>query len=152
MQFPPIVAHNLIGKSFNLPIEFEGEYNLLVLSFYDYQPSQIDPWLEFGKILTRNYQNFKYYALPVNNERHAFEQRIFNMSLRIHVPDPMQRAITIVLYANIENFCEALEIASRREIYTLLVNKQGEVLWRAEGNFSALRGVSLEETVETVLA
>lgn len=152
MQFPPVIAHNLAGKRFSLPDEFEGEYNLIVLSFYDYRPSQIDPWLEFGKLLSQNYLNFKYYALPINNERHAFEQRIFNMSLRIHVPDPMQRALTVVVYADIEKFCEELEIGSRREIYAFLVDKQGEVMWRTEGNFSELRGVSLEETVETVFA
>jgi hypothetical protein len=150
MQFPSVSAHNLVGKRYDLPEEFEGHYNLLVINFYQHQPHLTQPWLGFGEELSNTYPAFKYYNMPTNHQQHPFEQRINNMTLRIHISDPKQRELTVALYVDLKQFCQDLEIEHRRDLVVLLVDGSGEVLWRTEGHYSELRGISLLETLETV--
>jgi predicted transcriptional regulator len=53
------------------------------------------------------------------------------------------RARTITLYVDKAAFRQALELPHEEDIYVLLVDREGNVLWRAEGAFTPEKGESL---------
>ena len=44
--FPPLKAENLNGVIMNMPSEFEGEVNLLLIAFLQKQQADVDTWLK----------------------------------------------------------------------------------------------------------
>jgi len=58
---------------------------------------------------------------------------------------------TITVYINKTPFKKKLEIRDENNIYLFLVNKSGEILWRAEGGFSQDLAEDLAETLNSHL-
>ena len=56
--------------------------------------------------------------------------------MRGGIPDKAVRARTITLYLDVKKFNAELNLATIDDIYVLLVDKQGEVLWRASGDYT----------------
>jgi hypothetical protein len=152
MQFPSVVASSLAGKRFILPNEFEGVYNLLFVTFVEAQQPLVDTWLAAMEFLCDDFDGLKYYELPTIQQRHPLEQRVIDMSMRINIRDPYARAFTITLYVDLDRFCRDLEFPTRDEIYTLLIDQQGYVLWRSCGDYNEMKEISLRETLETVFS
>ena len=58
-------------------------------------------------------------------------------------PNPVARERTITLYLDKDEFRQALQLPHEDDIYVLLLDRQGQVLWRAEGAFTPEKGESL---------
>ena len=68
--------------------------------------------------------------------------------MRAGIPDRTARATTITLYLDKEPFRNALEIPDEETIYPMLVDRQGHVLWRTEGEWTPEKGEELEQIVK----
>lgn len=75
-----------------------------------------------------------------------------NEGMRAGIPDPVARERTITLYVDKRAFREALGLRSEENIYALLLDREGRVLWQAEGVWTAEKGEQLAEVVEQALA
>ena len=64
------------------------------------------------------------------------------------IPDPVARERTITLYLDKDEFRQALQLPHEDHIYVLLLDHQGQVLWRAEGAFTPEKGGSLKTRLE----
>ena len=62
--FPPVRAHNLNRRTFNLPADFEGERNLVILAFQRKQQALVDPWTAAIRELLARYPDLHFYELP----------------------------------------------------------------------------------------
>jgi hypothetical protein len=68
--------------------------------------------------------------------------------MRAGIPDPIARDRTITLYLDKGAFRQALELPHEDNIYVLLVDREGTVVWRASGAFTTDKGESLERAIQ----
>jgi hypothetical protein len=67
--------------------------------------------------------------------------------MRAGIPDPVARERTITLYVDKDPFRQTLALADEGDIYVLLLDGEGRVLWREEGSFTPAKGESLREAI-----
>ena len=147
--FPPLTATNLEGTTLSLPADFAGERNLLLIAFQREQQKNVDTWLHQMKRFESS-PGFRYYELPTIDKLNPVVRWFINGGMRRGIPDRNARARTITLYIDKPPFREALKIADEKQIYAILIDRSGRVLWRAEGDFDEAKGASLQDTLARV--
>jgi hypothetical protein len=143
MQFPAVSGSNLQRQRLVLPQDFQGEQNLVFIAFQQWQQAQVNTWIPFAKQLEATHQGVRYYELPTIEKRNALARTFINEGMRAGIPDPVARERTITLYLDKRAFRKALQLPGEGDIYVLLVDRQGTVLWRAEAAFTPEKGESL---------
>lgn len=133
MYFPQISGSNLNGRTFRLPHDFEGEWNILFIAFHIWHQNDVNSWIPYTESLLQKYSNLNYYELPVVGAYTTVGQARIDEAMRSGIRDWSTRARTITLYVPRQEFCESLELPDDRRMYTLLVNREGEIVWAAEG-------------------
>jgi len=148
MRFPAVSGANLSRKTMSLPEALEGELNVLIIAFQRWQQGLIESWVPLLEQLERNIPGMRYYELPVLQRLDPISRTFINEGMRAGIPDPDARDRTITLYVDRSSFRSALGLPDEDTIYVLLVDRQGQVLWRAEGALTHEKGDSLLTAVQ----
>jgi hypothetical protein len=143
-SFPVIASYNLEKTKVTLPNDFQGQMNLLILTFESEQQKDADSWTPAVKTVEASRPGLHHYLLPVYGKENFLYRWWINSSLRSSLPENEQRQTTIPLYLNRLNFMKSLKIDSDKEITVLLVDKHGRVLWREIGELNDQKRSSLE--------
>jgi hypothetical protein len=143
-KFPSLTAADLNKQEVRLPGGLSGDWNLLLIAFQREQQKDIDTWLPVLPAVVQKHPNLAYYELPVISRMNFMMRWFVNTGMRNGIPDKQQRGRTITLYLDKKPFRDTLQIPSEDNIYALLVNKAGEVVWRTEGTVSEEKLRSLE--------
>lgn len=148
MQFPSVTGSNLMRSKVKLPEDFEGELNLVFVAFQQWQQDQVDTWLPFARQSELDHPQMRYYELPTIRRLNPLARTFINEGMRAGIPDPIARERTITLYVEKNAFRQALQLPREDDIYVLLVDRQGQVLWREEGAFAPNKAESLTKVLE----
>lgn len=148
LTFPTLRARNLQRDMITLPAELRGELNLGLIAFQQWQQRLIDTWLPFARQLEAAQPNLCYYEFPVIQSLNVLARTFINEGMRAGIPDPTARERTITLYTDKEAFRRSLGLLREETIYAVLFDRQGRVYWRAEGEFTAEQGASLQAALE----
>lgn len=148
MRFPAVSGANLSRRTMSLPEALEGELNVLIIAFQRWQQGLIESWVPLLEQLERNIPGMRYYELPVLQRLDPISRTFINEGMRAGIPDPDARDRTITLYVDRSSFRSALGLPDEDTIYVLLVDRQGQVLWRAEGALTHEKGDSLLTAVQ----
>lgn len=148
MEFPVVTGANLARRQLTLPADFEGDLNVVLIAFQQWQQSSIDTWIPFVRQLEQAHEGVRYYELPVIQRLNVLARTFINEGMRAGIPDRLARARTITLYLDKIAFRRALELPHEDDIYVLLVDRQGQVLWRAEGTFTPEKGDGLAAALQ----
>jgi hypothetical protein len=132
-RFPTVRGSNLSGDNFTLPADLEAEYAIAMIAFKQRQQFDINTWLPVASELAGNYPDLVYYEFPTIDRLNPAARAFVDGGMRGGIPDPVARATTITLYLDKPAFKQALEIGSEDSIVVLLINREGEVFWRADG-------------------
>lgn len=143
-SFPVIASYNLEKTKVTLPADFQGQVNLIILTFESEQQKDADTWTPVVKNVEASRPGMHHYLLPVYGKENFLYRWWINSSLRSSLPEDEQRQTTIPLYLNRPNFMKSLKIGSDKEITVLLVDKQGRVLWREMGGLNEAKRSSLQ--------
>ena len=146
-KFPELKASNLESREFNLPHDFGGERNLVLIAFQREQQEQLDTWLKEMNRFQEADPGFQYYELPTIDKLNPLMRWFIDTGMRRGIPDKNARARTITLYIDKKPFAESLQLPTEKTVYALLVDRSGNVLWRAEGTFDEAKGVSLRQAL-----
>jgi hypothetical protein len=145
--FPTLRAANLNGRVLNLPADFEGERNLIVIAFQREHQALVDSWLPALEQLLQQYPDLRFYELPtIYRGNPVF--RAWLGAMRSGIPDMQARERTITLYLDKATFRAALDLPHEDTIYLLPLDRAGAVVWRGEGAY----GAPLAEELNTLLA
>ena len=147
-KFPDLKASNLESREFSLPREFGGERNLVLIAFQREQQQQLDTWLKQMKRFQEADPGFQYYELPTIERLNAMTRWFIDSGMRRGIPDKNARARTITLYIDKQPFEESLQLPSEKTVYALLVDRSGNVLWRADGAYDETKGESLRQALQ----
>jgi hypothetical protein len=143
--FPAIRASNLNGRQFNLPGDFEGARNLVVLAFQREQQALVESWSPAIATLLTRYVDLRFYELPTINRGNPLFRAWLDRAMRGGIADRQARDQTITLYLDKAAFREALGLPHEDTIYLLVLDRGGQVLWRGEGEHTAQRADELEQ-------
>ena len=146
-QFPAVKASNLEGQQFSLPGDLKGDRNLVLIAFQREQQTQVDTWLKEMKRFQEADAGFQYYELPTISRLNPLTRWFIDTGMRRGIPDKTARERTITLYLDKKPFTDALQLPTENNIYALLVDRSGTVLWRAEGVFDESKGEGLRQAL-----
>jgi len=142
--FPTVSGSNLERRRMNLPGDFEGTLNLVILAFWQRHQVLVDTWMPLATDLEQKYPGFAAYELPVIQSRSRLSQRFIDSGMRAGISDKRVRERTITLYLDKPPFLESLDIGDDGTIYAMLVDQTGEVFWRAAGSLEEATASELE--------
>jgi hypothetical protein len=145
--FPALIAYSLDKTKLNLPSDLAGQLNLLLISFQPEQQSQIDTWMPLAQAFQHTNFDFRWYRMPVSSRENFIFRWWDDSSMRSDETDPEAWPWIVPLYVNKDSFRRDLQIPTEHQVAVLLANKQGRILWRAEGPLTADKRASLSAAI-----
>ena len=145
MTFPTVSGSNLLREKKTLPQDLQGELNLLFIPFQQWQQREVDSWGALASQLEQQHSGLAAYELPTIEDRNAFSKLFINEGMRAGIPNPKTRQHTITLYLDKAHFRAALNMPDEEHIYVLLVDRQGQELFRARGPYSTAAEAALRQ-------
>jgi hypothetical protein len=142
----PFSGKNLIGDQVSFPSDLKNEYNLIIFAFEQEQQPMVDTWINKIPEFNKAFDDFQLYEIPVIYEGSALFRFYVNNGMRTGIRDEAARFRTVTIYTDRKKFLKEMDIKDGMEnIYTYLVNKQGEIL-------SFVKGVASDENVVKILS
>ncbi|MBE2268806.1 MAG: hypothetical protein IAE80_11290 [Anaerolinea sp.] len=139
MIFPTVTGSNLDGQRISLPNGLAGEFNLLVITFQQRHSPQVEAWVSHFSALCSRYYDLRCYVLPTIQNLLTLQRDFADAWVRSGSDDGNRRQTTIPLYVDINDFNRALDIPTVSNVYCLLIDREGEVLWRVQGAYDPLK-------------
>ena len=143
MKFPSVPGRTSDGRRVHLPVDFEGEQTLVVLSFHTRQQTLVDSWRGFANELREEYDHFEYYELFVTGGRSGMLPPSAMGGLS---PSNARRKLadnTVFVPVDKTAFQRRLGILGEQTIYAFLV-EDGEVVRQAAGVLNSTTAEALE--------
>jgi hypothetical protein len=148
IHFPVVSGFNLNRQELELPRDFGGELNLVIVAFKQHQQLTVNTWIPFAQEIEGRFPGFIYYELPTIYEMPGISRTFINEGMRAGIPDQTARERTITLYLDKEGFKSALDIPNENDIYLLLVEQNGNILWRTTGEYTENKASELFKAVQ----
>jgi predicted transcriptional regulator len=148
MRFPQVTGSNLLRRKVTLPDDLQGKLKILFIAFQQWQQTLVDSWVSTARQLEQSFPGVQFYETPVIQKMNAISQTIINEGMRAGIPNQATREKTITLYIDKKALRRALEIPNEDTIWVLMLDRQGNVLWRAEGAYSQEKGEALLNTIQ----
>ncbi|MDX1614692.1 MAG: hypothetical protein R3300_10320 [Candidatus Promineifilaceae bacterium] len=149
MRFPTVSGANLNRQIMTLPVDLQGDLNVVVIAFQQWQQSQVDTWIPSLERLERAHPGLAYYELPTIQQMNPLARLFINEGMRAGIPNEKARRRTVTLYLDKREFRRSLDLPHEDHIYVLLLNRQGDVLWRTSGVYSGDKGTDLTMAVRS---
>jgi hypothetical protein len=148
LRFPTVSGHNLLQNRVTLPEDFAGQLNLVVIAFERWQQSRVDTWLPFISQIERINDAVRYYQLATYQQTEPLAPLFGDESTWSGTFEPVARERTIMFFADRPAFRRALELPNEDDIYVVLIDRQGNILWRTEGAFASEKVASLAAVLQ----
>ncbi len=146
--FPRVSGSNLNGKTFELPKDLKGKLNIVVIPFIRGQGVQIAEWVPSLNELVKSNPDLEWYELPTLSDAYLPSRPNIDGGMRAAILEKDSRERTITLYLDKAKFMQSLNIPTENTIYVLLIDKNGEVIWRAAGGFTEQKLNNLNKAIE----
>jgi hypothetical protein len=134
-QFSPIQATSLDGAHMDLPANFSGQLNLVIISFAREQQQEVDGWISAARKIEASHNQFRYYELPTMSRENLLYRWWFDQALRSNTTDKDLRSRILTAYVNKHAFTKSLDIKNEKQVVAILVDPNGHVYWRADGAY-----------------
>lgn len=149
--FPSVTGRNINNVRYELPSEFEGEYNIVLMAFTQEQQFTVNTWLNALRALETEQSSVRVYELPTLTKQFNWAQRrMIDYWMDNGISDRTARHTTITLYTDLRAIQDALGYRDMATIQVYLVDRQGKVYWESEGVYSASKFDSLKQTLTTL--
>jgi lysophospholipase L1-like esterase len=147
--FPNESGENLGKHPVVLPGDFEGKRNLVFVAFRHDQQPIIASWTRHDAEFEAAAPGLGVYELPTIKKMGRMIRWMITSGMSGGIPDAATREHTIPLFIDKAPFERALKIDDEGTIYALVLNRAGEVLWRASGPYDDAKGNRLLDFLRT---
>ncbi|MBK5114221.1 MAG: hypothetical protein KGD59_03520 [Candidatus Heimdallarchaeota archaeon] len=142
-KFPEVKGKDLEGKNYIVPYDLEGEYNIVIVPFLQYQQYIVNQWTDYLANLQKKHSFFEFYEIPTLALGYTAMRFIIDGGMRAGIPDLKTRQRTITTYINKMKFKKKLGIKSEKLINIYLLKKD-EILWEEKGDLTEEKAQALE--------
>ena len=146
-RLPAFMARTLDRQAVNVPDGLPAERTLALITFRSTQKDHIDGWVTGLNL--KDDPSITWLRMPVLNDpgsvagRSAIENKLLS-----RYPADAERARMMPVFTNRDDFARSAGLSGTDQVYAVVVNRQGEVLARAEGVFDADKAQNLRETLQ----
>jgi hypothetical protein len=148
IHFPTVSGFSLDRKELEFPRDFACDLALLFVPFKQYHQATVNTWIPFAQELETARPDVVYYELPTVDERNVLSRTFIIEGMRAGIPDQTARERTVTLYIDTAAFRQATAIPGMDEVHILLVNRDGDIVWRTTGSFDDAKGAGLKQALE----
>lgn len=132
-HLPVISSKDLSGRVLTLPADLPGERTLVLIAFQREQQANIDTWT---RGLALEHSELPWLELPVIDDPGAFARWFINGGMRRGIKDHALWQHVVTLYTNKAALKQGLNLSSEKDVYALVLDRQGRVLEHVAGDFS----------------
>ena len=143
---PQMVGKDLMGDDRPIPNSFEGNLNIVTFAFEREQQENVNTWIPHAEAMEQEFRSVRFYEIPLIYEMNAFMRGWVNNGMRSGIPSEKARERTITVYTDRDKFLDMMNMQTD-SIYTLLVNKDGKILWRASGDATDEKIAALRKAI-----
>ncbi|RYX92113.1 MAG: hypothetical protein EOO28_23270 [Comamonadaceae bacterium] len=146
-RMPALSARTLSKIPVPIPAGLPAERTLALITFQGAQRAEIESWME-GMKLRDGHSTIAWMRMPVLEDpgdaagRAAVESRLLD-----RYPSAGDRAQLVPVFTDRAAFIRQAGLGSPDQVHVVVVNRQGEVLARAGGEFSEDKAQALIETL-----
>lgn len=145
-SLPEITGIDLLGDERRIPQDLRGDYHLVTFAFEQEQQKQVDTWIGAFPNIAQGRSWLHYYEVPLIYRMNAVERFWVNNGMRSGIPGEEARERTITVFTDREKFLELMDMKTS-SIYTLLIDRQGRILWRVDGPAAAEKLDALDQVL-----
>ncbi len=92
MKFPNVKATSLTNRSYQLPRDLDGELNLVIVAFKQWQQDWVDTWIPSLQRLAYEHKSLRVYEMPTMSRFNALYRFMIDNGMRAGIPDRAVRA------------------------------------------------------------
>lgn len=146
-KLPDFMSRTLLRKPVAVPEGLPSDRTLALISFQRGQRSQVEGWI--NGLDLKNDRSISWMRMPVINDpgtltgRDAAETKLLQ-----HYPFDAERANLVPVFTDRNNFARSAGLNGTDQVYVVVVNRQGDVLARVEGEFDVEKAATLRETLK----
>ena len=146
-QLPVFMTQTLMHKPMALPEGLPSDRTLALITFQKGQRAHAEGWIE-GMNLRRD-PTISWVRIPVLNDpgtpsgRSEVEQRLLQ-----HYTADTERAKLVPVFTDRASFVRSTGLHSTEQFYAVVINRQGDVLARIDGEFNESKAQVLRETLK----
>lgn len=124
---------------------------MLFIAFQQWHQDEVNTWIPLAESCEAQYPGLVYYELPTIRSLNALSKFFINEGMRAGIPNQKSRERTITLYLEKDDFRTALGLEDEEHIFVLLIDHQGNELWRARGPHSQVSEASLLDVLARIM-
>ncbi len=145
-RFPTFISQTLLHQPLTLPAGLPADRTLALISFKGAHRAETESWIKGLNL--RNDQSISWMRIPVINDPGTQTARsaVENKLLQRYSGDA-ERARLVPLFADRSSFVRSTGLGGTEQAYAMVVNREGNVLAWAEGEFDADKAEVLREAL-----
>lgn len=144
-RFPTVTGANLPGETWALPAAFTGAPALVLLPLDEAQQQTAESWREPAQALAATVADLNAYNVPTFPALSSPVRLVIRAGLNVAITNAALREHTITLFLDDRDaFLTALDISDTDMLPVLLLNAEGDVVWRGYGAYTAGQGQALK--------
>ena len=150
-HLPAFITHNLLRQPVSLPAGFASDRTLALITFKRDQRPQIDGWVQWVKGLNQSGDTpVSWLRMVVVNDpgTDGGREEVWTRLLDRY-PGDEERANFVPVFTDHRSFVRETGFNGTDQVMAVVLNRQGDVLARAEGAFDADKAQSLLETLKS---
>jgi hypothetical protein len=146
-SLPAFMSQTLLRQPLAVPSGLPSDRTLAVITFQRGQHAQAESWIQGLNL--RNDPSIAWMRMSVRDDPGTPTGRSdFENALLKHHPAATDRARLVPVFTNRASFVRSAGLNGTNQVYAVVVNRQGEVLARAEGQFDPDKARALRETLQ----
>lgn len=147
MQFPALEVRDLEGVDHVIPHGLTGGPHVIVLAFQQWHQALVNAWKPHLEELASRHSGMEVWEVPSISRGYRMFRSGIDGGMRAGIPDADVRRHTLTAYTDLGVLSKALELSSLDTIHVFLVDCQGTILWRGDGEPSAAAFAELEVAI-----
>ena len=152
MRFPDLAVSDLEGRALTLPHELPAGPRLVMVAFQRWHTLLLDGWTRVLPPLAAAYPDLTVWEVPALSRAYLPGRFWIDGGMRAGIPDPDARRHTLTAYTDLRGFARDLDLPSFDTVYVLLLDAEGEIVWRTSGEVTEEKATALAEAVASMEA
>jgi hypothetical protein len=145
-RLPAFMAQTLLRQPVTVPEGLPSDRTLALITFQRGHHAQVESWIQGMNL--RNDPSITWMRMPVLNDPGTLGRSVVENRLLQHYPADTERAKLVPVFTDRASFVRSAGLGGTDQVYAVVVNRQGDVLARVEGQFDADKAQTLRETLK----
>jgi hypothetical protein len=147
VRFPDLAASDLEGRNITLPDDLPAGPRLVMIAFQRWHTLLLDGWTRALPPLSAAYPDLTVWEVPALSRAYLPGRFWIDGGMRAGIPDPDARRHTLTAYTDLRALARNLDLPSFDTVYVLLLDAEGEIVWRTSGEVTEDKATALAEAI-----